>query len=128
VWRCLRIDSPTHRHFEPFECEATLPYHPCGRTSLKMWPSSGLQSVLVPMYASSSVGTRFATERCSTNPSRAERTGRSLKEPAATAPILYEPCALVAVGADAELIAASRQGTSYDDFEAARREILKIDW
>jgi NAD(P)-dependent dehydrogenase (short-subunit alcohol dehydrogenase family) len=32
------------------------------------------------------------------------------------------------VGADAELIAVSRQGASYDDFEAAMREILQIDW
>jgi NAD(P)-dependent dehydrogenase (short-subunit alcohol dehydrogenase family) len=32
------------------------------------------------------------------------------------------------VGADAELIAASRQGASYDDFEAAMREYLKVDW
>lgn len=32
------------------------------------------------------------------------------------------------VGADAELIAASRQGASYDDFEAAMRGYLKIDW
>jgi short-subunit dehydrogenase len=32
------------------------------------------------------------------------------------------------VGADAEMIAASRQGASYDDFEAAMREVLQIDW
>lgn len=32
------------------------------------------------------------------------------------------------IGADAELIAASRQGASYDDFEAAMRGYLKIDW
>ena len=32
------------------------------------------------------------------------------------------------VGADAELITASRQGSSYDDFEAAMRGILQIDW
>lgn len=32
------------------------------------------------------------------------------------------------VGADAELIAAGRQGSSYDDFEAAMRGYLKIDW
>ena len=32
------------------------------------------------------------------------------------------------VGADAELIAASRQGASYDDFVAAMREYLRIDW
>jgi NAD(P)-dependent dehydrogenase (short-subunit alcohol dehydrogenase family) len=32
------------------------------------------------------------------------------------------------VGADAELIAASRQGTSFDDFEAAMRGILQLDW
>jgi NAD(P)-dependent dehydrogenase (short-subunit alcohol dehydrogenase family) len=32
------------------------------------------------------------------------------------------------VGADAELISAGRQGASYDDFEAAMRGTLKIDW
>jgi NAD(P)-dependent dehydrogenase (short-subunit alcohol dehydrogenase family) len=32
------------------------------------------------------------------------------------------------VGADAELIASSRQGTSYDDFEAAMRQVLQLDW
>lgn len=32
------------------------------------------------------------------------------------------------VGADAELVAASRQGTSYEDFEAAMRGILQLDW
>jgi short-subunit dehydrogenase len=32
------------------------------------------------------------------------------------------------VGADAELIAESRQGAGFDDFEAAMREILKLDW
>lgn len=32
------------------------------------------------------------------------------------------------VGADAELVAASRQGVSYDDFEAAMRGVLQIDW
>jgi len=32
------------------------------------------------------------------------------------------------VGADAELIAGSREGASYDDFEAAMREILQLDW
>jgi NAD(P)-dependent dehydrogenase (short-subunit alcohol dehydrogenase family) len=32
------------------------------------------------------------------------------------------------VGADAELIATSRQGASYDDFEAAMRGVLQIDW
>jgi NAD(P)-dependent dehydrogenase (short-subunit alcohol dehydrogenase family) len=32
------------------------------------------------------------------------------------------------VGADAELIAASRQGASYDDFEAAMRGVLQLDW
>jgi NAD(P)-dependent dehydrogenase (short-subunit alcohol dehydrogenase family) len=32
------------------------------------------------------------------------------------------------VGADAELIAASRQGANFDDFEAAMREALQIDW
>jgi len=32
------------------------------------------------------------------------------------------------VGADAEMIAASRQGVSYEDFEAAMRAFLQIDW
>jgi short-subunit dehydrogenase len=32
------------------------------------------------------------------------------------------------VGADAELVAAARQGTSYDDFEAAMRQVLNLDW
>ena len=32
------------------------------------------------------------------------------------------------VGADAELIASSRQGASFDDFEGAMRQILKLDW
>jgi hypothetical protein len=32
------------------------------------------------------------------------------------------------VGVDAELIAASRQGSSFDDFEAAMRGILQLDW
>jgi NAD(P)-dependent dehydrogenase (short-subunit alcohol dehydrogenase family) len=32
------------------------------------------------------------------------------------------------VGADAELIAASRQAASYDDFEATMRSYLQIDW
>jgi NAD(P)-dependent dehydrogenase (short-subunit alcohol dehydrogenase family) len=32
------------------------------------------------------------------------------------------------VGADAELIASSRQGVSYDDFEAAMRQVLQVDW
>ena len=32
------------------------------------------------------------------------------------------------VGADAELIAASRQGASYDDFESAMRGVLQLDW
>lgn len=32
------------------------------------------------------------------------------------------------VGSDAELIAAARQGTSYDDFEAAMRQTLDLDW
>jgi NAD(P)-dependent dehydrogenase (short-subunit alcohol dehydrogenase family) len=32
------------------------------------------------------------------------------------------------VGADAELIVSSRQGTSYDDFEAAMRQVLQVDW
>ena len=32
------------------------------------------------------------------------------------------------VGADAELIAASRQHGNFDDFEMAMREVLQIDW
>jgi NAD(P)-dependent dehydrogenase (short-subunit alcohol dehydrogenase family) len=32
------------------------------------------------------------------------------------------------VGADAELVAASRQGATYEDFEAAMRAFLQIDW
>jgi short-subunit dehydrogenase len=32
------------------------------------------------------------------------------------------------VGSDAELVAAARQGTSYDDFEAAMRQVLGLDW
>lgn len=32
------------------------------------------------------------------------------------------------VGADAELIATSRQGASYDEFEAAMRQVLQLDW
>ena len=32
------------------------------------------------------------------------------------------------VGSDAEMIAAARQGMSYDDFEAAMREVLQLDW
>jgi len=32
------------------------------------------------------------------------------------------------VGNDAELVAAARQGTSYDDFEAAMRQVLELDW
>jgi NAD(P)-dependent dehydrogenase (short-subunit alcohol dehydrogenase family) len=32
------------------------------------------------------------------------------------------------VGADAELIAASRQDANFDDFEVAMREVLQIDW
>jgi len=32
------------------------------------------------------------------------------------------------VGADAEMIVAGRQGVSYDDFEAAMREVLQVDW
>ncbi len=32
------------------------------------------------------------------------------------------------VGNDAELVAAARQGTSYDDFEAAMRQVLGLDW
>ncbi len=32
------------------------------------------------------------------------------------------------VGTDAELVAAARQGTNYDDFEAAMRQVLDLDW
>jgi NAD(P)-dependent dehydrogenase (short-subunit alcohol dehydrogenase family) len=32
------------------------------------------------------------------------------------------------VGADAELVTASRQGATYDDFEAAMRGVLQLDW
>lgn len=32
------------------------------------------------------------------------------------------------VGSDAELVTAARQGTSYDDFEAAMRQVLGLDW
>ena len=32
------------------------------------------------------------------------------------------------VGIDADLVAAARQGTSYDDFEAAMRQVLELDW
>lgn len=32
------------------------------------------------------------------------------------------------VGSDAELIAAARQGASYDDFEAGMRKVLALDW
>jgi NAD(P)-dependent dehydrogenase (short-subunit alcohol dehydrogenase family) len=32
------------------------------------------------------------------------------------------------VGSDAELIAAARQGTSYDDFAAGMRDVLALDW
>ena len=32
------------------------------------------------------------------------------------------------VGSDAEMIAAARQGMSYDEFEAAMREVLQLDW
>jgi hypothetical protein len=32
------------------------------------------------------------------------------------------------VGNDAEMIAAARQGMSYDDFEAAMRQVLQLDW
>jgi len=32
------------------------------------------------------------------------------------------------VGADAELVAAARQASSYDDFEAAMRQVLNLDW
>lgn len=32
------------------------------------------------------------------------------------------------VGADAELIAGSRQGANFDDLEVAMRGVLQIDW
>lgn len=32
------------------------------------------------------------------------------------------------VGTDAELVAAARQSTNYDDFEAAMRQVLELDW
>jgi hypothetical protein len=32
------------------------------------------------------------------------------------------------VGSDAEMVAAARQGTNYDDFEAAMRQVLQLDW
>jgi short-subunit dehydrogenase len=32
------------------------------------------------------------------------------------------------VGSDAELVAGARQGASYDDFEAAMRQVLGVDW
>jgi NAD(P)-dependent dehydrogenase (short-subunit alcohol dehydrogenase family) len=32
------------------------------------------------------------------------------------------------VGSDAELISSARQGTSYDDFEAAMRQVLNLEW
>lgn len=32
------------------------------------------------------------------------------------------------VGVDADLVAAARQGMSYDDFEAAMRQVLDLDW
>ncbi len=32
------------------------------------------------------------------------------------------------VGNDAEMVAAARQGMSYDDFEAAMRQVLELDW
>jgi NAD(P)-dependent dehydrogenase (short-subunit alcohol dehydrogenase family) len=32
------------------------------------------------------------------------------------------------VGTDAELVTSARQGSSYDDFEAAMREVLGLDW
>jgi NAD(P)-dependent dehydrogenase (short-subunit alcohol dehydrogenase family) len=32
------------------------------------------------------------------------------------------------VGSDAELVAAARQPVSYDDFEAAMRQVLQLDW
>jgi short-subunit dehydrogenase len=32
------------------------------------------------------------------------------------------------VGNDAEMVAAARQAMSYDDFEAAMREVLQLDW
>ena len=40
-----------------------------------------------------------------------------------------EQCPLrLPVGTDAELIAASRQGMSYEDFETAMRGVLQLDW
>jgi NAD(P)-dependent dehydrogenase (short-subunit alcohol dehydrogenase family) len=32
------------------------------------------------------------------------------------------------VGVDADLVAAARQGTNYDDFETAMRQALELDW
>jgi hypothetical protein len=32
------------------------------------------------------------------------------------------------VGNDAEMVAAARQGMSYDEFEAAMRQVLELDW
>jgi hypothetical protein len=32
------------------------------------------------------------------------------------------------VGADAELITSTRQGMSFDDFEATMRQVLQLDW
>jgi NAD(P)-dependent dehydrogenase (short-subunit alcohol dehydrogenase family) len=32
------------------------------------------------------------------------------------------------VGSDAELVSSARQGVSYDDFEAAMRQVLSVDW
>jgi short-subunit dehydrogenase len=32
------------------------------------------------------------------------------------------------VGSDAELVAGARQGTSYDEFESAMRQVLGLDW
>ena len=34
----------------------------------------------------------------------------------------------IPVGADAQLVAAARQGSDYESFEAAMREVLHIDW
>lgn len=32
------------------------------------------------------------------------------------------------VGGDAELVASARQGTSYEEFETAMRQVLEVDW
>jgi NAD(P)-dependent dehydrogenase (short-subunit alcohol dehydrogenase family) len=39
-----------------------------------------------------------------------------------------EPRLRVPVGADAELVAAARKGTSYEEFETAMRQTLGVDW